>query len=67
MKICKQIGTETINILYVATLDDGVKIYVFGDYAIGDNGKTYYHIGKEDGDLLRTVGWSCDVDGAVIV
>ena len=59
---------ETKNPLYVATLDNGVTVQVYGNYALGDDGKTYYHVGKEDthGDLV-TVGWSCDISGAVEV
>jgi len=67
MNIFKQVKIEAINILYTATLDNGVKIYVFGDYAIGSNGKKYYHVGREDGDILTTVGWSCDIDRAIIL
>lgn len=57
---------ETKNPLYIAILDNGVTLQVYGDYALGDDGKTYYHIGKEtdEGDLV-TVGWSSDSAGAV--
>ncbi|MGN1194259.1 MAG: hypothetical protein ACI4SB_02120 [Acutalibacteraceae bacterium] len=66
MTIYKQL--ETKNPLYIATLDNGVTVQVYGDYALGDDGKTYYHVGKEDENgLLVTVGWSCDVLGAVEV
>ena len=54
--------------LFAATLENGVKINVYGDYAEGSDGKTYYHIGKEDEEgVLHTVGWSSEVSGAVIV
>ena len=54
--------------LFAATLENGVNINVYGDYAEGSDGKTYYHIGKEDEEgVLLTVGWSSDVSGAVIV
>ena len=41
---------------------------VFDSYALGSDGKTYYHIGREDdeGDLV-TVGWSCEVDREMII
>ena len=66
MKICKE--TKTNNPLYCAELDNGVKINVYGNYAKGSDGKTYYHVGKEDADgVLQTAGWSSDVKQAVIV
>ena len=57
-----EIYTETniINPMYIATLDNGVTLFVFDGYATGSDGKTYHHIGKEvDGDMV-TVGWSCE-------
>ena len=60
--------TEILNPMFVAKLDNGVTLLVFDGYALGSDGKTYYHIGREDeeGDLL-TVGWSCDVDGEKVI
>lgn len=54
--------------LFAATLENGVNINVYGDYAEGSDGKTYYHVGREDeeGDL-QTIGWSCEVSEAVIL
>ena len=53
---------------YAAMLENGVDIVVYGDYATGSDGKTYFHIGKEDEEgVLQTVGWSCEVDKAVIL
>ncbi|MBR2877174.1 MAG: hypothetical protein IKC01_08545 [Clostridia bacterium] len=52
--------------LYRARLENNVIINVFGNYAEGSDGKTYYHIGKEDENgVLQTIGWSCDVDHAI--
>lgn len=49
-------------------LDNGVTIFAFDGYALGTDGKTYYHIGREDedGDLV-TLGWSCEVEHSVIL
>ena len=60
--------TEILNPMFVAKLDNGVTLLVFDGYSLGSDGKTYYHIGREDeeGDLL-TVGWSCDVDSETII
>lgn len=67
MNIIKEVSFEPINILYKAELENGVHIDVYGDYAIGDDGKTYYRVGYEDGDILQIAGWSCDLNSAVIV
>ncbi|MCM1363567.1 MAG: hypothetical protein NC122_00485 [Faecalibacterium sp.] len=67
MNIYKQAEVEEIDILYTAKLDNGVRIFVFGDYAIGDNGRKYYHVGREEDGILITVGWSCDIDEAIII
>ena len=66
MNIHKEI--ETLKPMFVAKLDNDVILLVFDGYALGSDGKTYYHIGREDeeGDLL-TVGWSCDVDSETII
>ena len=60
--------TEILNPMFVAKLDSGISLLVFEDYALGSDGKIYYHIGREDaeGDLI-TVGWSCDVDSEMII
>ena len=64
MKIFKEVATEEVKILYTATLENGVHIDVYGDYALGSDGKTYYHVGFEDEEgVLQTLGWSCDIDG----
>lgn len=65
MKIYKE--TESHNPLYTAKLENGVTVEVFGDYAKGSDGKTYYHIGREEGGVLKTVGWSCEVKKAAVV
>ena len=59
---------ENIKPIAVLKLDNGVIILVFDGYALGSDGKTYYHIGREDeeGDLL-TVGWSCEVSESTII
>lgn len=60
--------TEIFYPLYVAKLENGVTIEVYGDSAKGSDGKTYYHVGKEDqqGDMY-TLGWTCDSDKATIL
>ena len=60
--------TEILNPMFVAKLDNGVTLLVFENYALGCDGKIYYHIGKEDaeGDLI-TVGWSCEADKETII
>ncbi|MCM1544916.1 MAG: hypothetical protein NC110_06410 [Ruminococcus sp.] len=66
MEMNKEI--KRTNPLYLAELDSGVKIAVYGDYAIGDDSRTYYHVGcEQDGDMLVTLGWSCKADEAVVV
>lgn len=59
---------ENIKPIAVFKLDNGVTLLVFDGYALGSDGKTYYHIGREDedGDLL-TVGWSCEVSEPAII
>lgn len=59
---------EIYHPMYVAELDNGVVLLVYEDYALGSDGKKYYHIGKEDayGDLY-TVGWSCEADRETIL
>lgn len=58
--------TEIFHPLYVARLENGVIIEVYGDRARGNDGRTYYHVGREDrhGDL-HTVGWTADTSRAV--
>lgn len=68
MKIFKEVETEEVQILYTATLENGVRLEVYGDYAIGDDGKTYYHVGFEDEEgILQTLGWSCEADSLVVM
>ncbi len=59
---------ENIKPIAVLKLDNGVMLLVFDGYALGSDGKIYYHIGREDeeGDLL-TVGWSCEVSAPTII
>ena len=60
--------TEILNPMFVAKLDNGVTLLVFDGYALGSDGKIYYHIGQEDEEgILQTVGWSCDVDSETII
>ena len=47
MKMTIHRQLETKNPLYVATLDNGVTVQVYGNYALGDDGKTYYHVEKK--------------------
>lgn len=65
MKIIKEKSVS--HPLYTAKLENGVIINIYGEYAYGNDGKTYYHIGREDEDMLMTVGWSCETDKAVII
>ncbi len=66
MRVYKE--KEILNPLFVTKLDNDVTLLVFDSYALGSDGKTYYHIGREDdeGDLV-TVGWSCEVDREMII
>lgn len=59
---------ETLSPIAVFKLDNGVTLLVFDGYALGSDGKTYYHVGSEDedGDLI-TEGWSCEIDKAVVI
>lgn len=69
MTIIKEIDfMETSAPLYTAKLENGVTLFVYEKYAKGDDGNTYYHIGRKDkdGDLL-TLGWSCEVDEELII
>ena len=60
--------TEVLKPMFVAKLDNGIALLVFDGYALGSDGKTYYHIGREDEDgILQTVGWSCDVDSEIVM
>ncbi|MGN0467992.1 MAG: hypothetical protein ACI4GY_04640 [Acutalibacteraceae bacterium] len=65
MKIEKQ--AEILNPLFVVKLESGVILLVYDGYAVGSDGKTYYHVGKETDDDLLTVGWSCDVEHTVVI
>lgn len=65
MIVLKQ--TEIKHPVYAAKLESGVIINVYGDYAIGTDGKRYYHIGRENDGMLETIGWSCEVEKAVIM
>lgn len=68
MKTLKEVATEEVKILYTAVLENGVQIDVYGDYAIGDDGKKYYHVGFEDETgVLETIGWSCEADSLVVM
>ena len=54
--------TDFKNPLYVAVLENGVMLCVYGDYAESSDGNVYRHIGDEvDGELV-TVGWECVTD-----
>ena len=60
--------TEILNPIFVAKLDNGITLLVFDGYALGSDGKTYYHIGREDAEgILQTVGWSCEVDSEMVI
>lgn len=60
--------TKILHPLYAAELENGVIINVYGDKAEGNDGKTYYHVGREGTDgILKTVGWSSEIKKAVII
>ena len=64
MTVHKQL--QLMHPLYIAKLDNGVTIQIYGDYALGDDGKTYYHVGCEDSDgIMQTVGWSSEIKSAL--
>ncbi len=66
MRIHREI--EIIHPMFVVKLDSGVSLTVFDGYALGSDDNMYYHIGKEDEDgILQTVGWSCEVDGEIVI
>ena len=68
MNFLKEIKFEETKVLYSAELENGVHIDIYGDYALGSDGKTYYYVGFEDEEgVLQTWGWSCDIDGTVIL
>lgn len=53
--------------IYRAKLENGVIIDVYDGYAIGSDNKTYYFVGREvDGDLEH-IGWSSEIDGALML
>ncbi len=59
---------KQLDVIATYKLDNNVTLLVFDGFAIGSDGKKYYHICKEDetGDLI-TVGWSCDIKNASIM
>ncbi len=59
--------SEKFESMYNVKLENGVLIYVFGEYAKDEDGRTYYHVGKEENDILITVGWSSDIEKAVVL
>lgn len=68
MKMFKEVETEETKILYTATLENDTHIDVYGDYALGSDGKKYYHVGLEDEEgVLQTLGWSCEADSLVVM
>lgn len=68
MNFLKEIKFEETKVLYSAELENGVHLDVYGDYALGSDGKTYYHVGVEDEEgVLQTLGWNCDIERPVIV
>ena len=59
---------EIFNPIFVAKLDNDVILLVFDGYALGSDGKIYYHIGRENVEgVLQTVGWSCEVDSEKVI
>lgn len=45
---------------YIVKIEGGVTLLVYDGYAMGSDGKIYRHVGKEVGDELITLGWSCE-------
>lgn len=63
---------DSYDSLYTLKLENGVMLAVFGDSALGSDGKTYYSVTKvktfydevydfEDEEYID-MGWSADVD-----
>ncbi len=53
---------EVKNPLYVTTLENGVTLLVYGEYAEGNDGKKYRHIDKEVAkDEYESIGWCCEL------
>lgn len=68
IKILKEIEYHPHNILYEATLENGVKILVKDDgSAVGDNGIVYYNVSRSDGDEIDILGWSDEIDGQLFL
>lgn len=69
--------TDSYDPLYALKLENGVMLIVFGDYALGSDGKTYYSITKVetvydeeydfDDEEYIDLGWSADIDEPQII
>lgn len=75
MEIIKQTDVHTP--LSAVTLENGVMLLIFCDYALGSDGRKYYEVCKvktfydevydfEDEEYI-TLGWSADVDAHVVI
>ena len=68
IKILEEKEFYSHHFLYMATLENGIKICVKDDgSAIGEDGTTYYSISKTVDDELEILGWSSEVDGQIII
>lgn len=69
--------TDSYEPFYAVKLENGVILLVFGDYALGSDGKTYYSITKVDtvfdeeygfdDEEYSILGWSSEIDEPRII
>ena len=61
MEILKEISFEEYPYIAEAELENGVKLMVRENFtADGSDGKTYYNVFEDDGDMLIPIGWSTE-------
>ena len=61
MKIFKEISYEVEPYVAQTELENGVTLLVRKDFsADGSDGKTYYNVFEDDGDMLIPIGWSTE-------
>ena len=61
MKILKEISFSESPYIAQAVIENGVTLLVHKDFsADGSDGKTYYNIFEDDGDMLIPIGWSTE-------
>ena len=62
--IVKEVDSREV--LYCATLENGVTINVYDGYALGSDGKTYHFVGREILGQVEHLGWSSEIDSTLI-